>query len=196
MWAVAWQMALIHAFRQRYSRPCRLYPRPGQAWRPLGEAPKNRHMRPIGKLPPCSRTNRHLTWASPGRCPPFFRCPAFGARAPANDAGNAVQRLPVLVCPCRERPTRHQKSSLGLDRQGPAYDRKAVAAGMMRQCQIAKAEEKFKAGTDSEHYGPVSSSLLEQEFRADAPGVGLRHFLLYFVVKRMTNSNPVTPKGI
>ena len=52
---------------------------------------------------------------------------------------------------------------------GEFFDRKTVANSQRRQGLRAKAAEKFKATTNSDHSLPVAPNLLKQDFTAAAP---------------------------
>lgn len=59
--------------------------------------------------------------------------------------------------------------TLDLADAGQEYDRKTVAASMLRQGLRAKAAKKFKATTNSKHNLPVAPNLLQQDFTATGP---------------------------
>ncbi len=59
--------------------------------------------------------------------------------------------------------------TLDLDDQDHRYNRKTVAASMLRQGLVAKAAKKYKATTDSDHNLPVAPNRLEQDFNTEAP---------------------------
>ena len=59
--------------------------------------------------------------------------------------------------------------TLDLAGAGEVFDLKTVANSQRRQGFRAKAAEKFEATTNSDHWLPVASNLLKQDFIARAP---------------------------
>ena len=59
--------------------------------------------------------------------------------------------------------------TLDLADAGEVFDRKTVANSQRRQGLRAKAAQKFKATTNSDHSLPVAPNLLKQDFTATAP---------------------------